>query len=92
MEVRFFTETYSPEYGSVFETNDNSVFDSITKVEHCEIIDDADQILDNMGDFKDNRDYKYFVDSIKQASKIITFMNYATFPGHIANIYEVVIE
>lgn len=91
MEVRFFTETYNSEYGSVFEKGNHTVLNGTSSMEHCEIMD-AEQIFDSMTDFMDDRNYKYFVDSITQASKIIVFMKDVMYPDDVTNIYEIVIE
>ena len=91
MEVKFFTEKYNPEYGSVFRPSDPSIINNTTRSDGYKITEPVD-VFNNMADFKDDNNYRAFEDSMKRADKVILYYNDAVYPGQIANIYQIIIE
>lgn len=91
MEIRYFTETYEEEWGSVFKPGNYRLMEAAKDMDGYGIMD-ANEVLNNIADFKDDNGYRAFVDSIKQASSIIVFMRDAVYPGQIVNVYEIIID
>lgn len=91
MEIRYFTETYEGEWGSVFKPGNYRLMEAAKDMDGYEITD-VDGVLSNIADFKDDNGYRAFIDSIKRASTIIVFMRDAVYPGQIANVYEIIID
>ena len=91
MEIRYFTETYEGYDGSVFKPGNYRLMEAAKDMDRYEVTD-ANDVLNNIADFKDDNGYRAFIDSIKRASSIIVFMRDAVYSGQIENVYEIIID
>ena len=91
MEIRYFTETYVEEYGSVFRISDYRAMGIAEDMQGYKVAN-ATEILNSMADFKDDNHARAFMDSIQRADSVIVFMKDAVYPDQIANVYEVILS
>lgn len=91
MEIRFFTEKYDPEFGSVFKRATTSVLADAEFMDWCDVTEPI-SVFNNMADFRDDEGYRAFEDTLKRADKVIIFGKDGIYPGDLVNIYQIVIQ
>lgn len=91
MEIRFFTEKYDPNFGSVFSSSNSGIIEVTSYSDGYKIMEPVD-VFNSMVDFKNDNNYHAFEDSIKKADKVIVYYNEAVYPGEITNIYQIIIN
>ena len=91
MEIRYFTEVYSKEYGSIFRPADYRAMGIAENMDNYRVTD-ANEVLSYMTDFRDDNGYRAFEDSLKKADTIIIFMKDGLYPGDVSCVYEMILN
>lgn len=91
MEIKYFTETYDPQYGGVYDVTDCGIMTKAERMENVQI-EDPSNTIGYMEDYKEDEAAKEFIESVNRAEKVIAYFNDASYPGKISTIYQIIIK
>lgn len=91
MEIKYFKEYFHKDFGSIFEEADVDAMLEAADLDTHEVVD-AETVLNNLADYKDDAAFKSFVRSITRANSIVVFMRDGVRHGMLANIFEIIAD